>query len=77
MSKVHDRVLQLNLTLNAAGDSLAVTSLTYFRDRGQLDAGTGSLQTFTPATAQTSPAEIVLGEVFPPPTHLRFVFAAF
>lgn len=75
--KVHDRILQVNLTMNAAGDTVAVSSVVYFRDRGELAAGNGSKMTIDNTSAQTSPAEIQFGELVPPPTHMQFVFAAF
>ena len=77
MAKVHDRILELSLTMNAAADTVAVTAVKYYRDRGQLDASNGFTLTHTPTSAQTSPAEIQFGELVPPPTHLRMVYANF
>lgn len=77
MAKVHERIVQLNVAMVAAADTLQVTAINYFRDRGKLDAGTGQAIVYTPSTAQTSPAEIEFGEMLPPPTKLRFVFANF
>jgi hypothetical protein len=74
MAKVHDRVLQLNLTMNAGADTVAVTSASYFRDRGSV---AGYPLTTDTVAAQVSPAEIQFGELVPPPTHIRFVFAPF
>jgi hypothetical protein len=77
MAKVHERILEFNITLNAASDNLAVTSLKYYRDRAELAASNGLALSIDTTSAQTSPAEIQLGELMPPPTHVRFVFANF
>lgn len=77
MAKVHDRVVEFNITLNAAGDTLAVDSVKYYRDRGQLTAGNGFTLAIADGSAGTSPKEISFGETMPPPTHARFVFSAF
>jgi hypothetical protein len=75
--KVHDRILELSLTMNAAGDTVAVTAVKYYRDRGKLAAGEAQAMVIDTTAAQTSPAEVAFGELVPPPTHLRMVFAAF
>lgn len=77
MAKVHDRIVELSLTMNAAADTVAVTAVKYYRDRAELAAANGLLLTTDTVAAQISPAEIQFGELVPPPTHLRFVFAAF
>ena len=77
MAKVHDRIVEFSLTMNAAGDTVAVTAVKYYQNRGQLDAGVGLSKAFTGGSAGVSPKEIELGETLPPPTHVRFVFAAF
>jgi hypothetical protein len=77
MAKIHDRVIELALTMNAAADTVAVTAVNYYRDRAQLDASNPIVLSSTPTSAQTSPAEISLGELLPPPTHIRLTFANF
>lgn len=77
MAKVHDRILEFNVTLNAAGDTLAVDSIKYYRDRGALALGQSITLAQSGGTAGTSPKEVELGETVPPPTHVRFVFSAF
>lgn len=72
MAKVHDRILQFALTADESDDSLLCTAVTYFQNRGQLDASAGLSKKFTAGVAATS-HEITLGEVLPPPTHVRFV----
>lgn len=77
MAKVHDRIVEFNITLNAAGDTLEVTSVKYYQNRGQLAAGTGLTKAISGGAAGTSPKEIEFGETLPPPTHARFVFPVF
>jgi hypothetical protein len=77
MAKVHERVLELAVTLNAAADTIQVTSAKYSRTRANVEDASGYALSYTPTTAQTSPAEIAFGELLPPPTHLRFTFANF
>lgn len=76
MAKIHDRIVEITLLTDDSADTLAVSAVKYYRDRGELDASNGLSLSFTPTTAQTSPAEITLGELMPPPTHIRFVFVA-
>ncbi|HJW27950.1 MAG TPA: hypothetical protein VJ508_01740 [Saprospiraceae bacterium] len=77
MAKVHERIAEFQLTLNAAADTLQVTALNYYRTEAELAAANPFVMTANPLSAQTSPAEILLGENLPPPTKIRFVFAAF
>jgi hypothetical protein len=74
MAKVHDRILQITLVADDSAETIAVSSVKYFRDRAMLDAGTGLELSFTGGAASTSPKELEFGEACPPPTHLRFVF---
>lgn len=76
MSKVHDRVLEVNFVFDESDDTVAVSSIQYYRDRAQLDAATGLALKIDTTAAQTSPAEIQFGEIVPPPTHLRLKFTA-
>jgi hypothetical protein len=77
MAKAHDRIIEFNITLNAAADTLAVDSVKYYRDRGQLDANNGYTLAISGGSAAVSPKEVSLGETMPPPTHARFKFTAF
>lgn len=77
MAKVHDRIVEFNITLVAAADTLAVDSVKFYRDRAQLDASNGLTINTSGGAAGTSPKEVSLGEVLPPPTIVRFVFANF
>lgn len=77
MAKIHERTIELLCTMNAAADTVTVTGVNYYRDDAQLAAGAGYALKFTSGAAQTSPSDIFLGELMPPPTRLRFTFAAF
>ena len=77
MAKAHDRIVEASITLVAAADTLQVTALKFYRDRGKLAAADGLSIGYTPTSAQASPAEIELGEYLPNPSHLRFVFPVF
>jgi hypothetical protein len=78
MARVHKRILELQMTLNAAADSITTTAIKFYRDEGHFQAGNGFAVTYSPATAIVAPGgDIEFGEVFPPPTHLKLTFAAF
>lgn len=77
MSKVHDRTIEFAITNNAAADTVTVTAVNYYRDDAQLAAGTPYVMKFTSGAAQTSPSDVLLGELMPPPTRVRFTFSAF
>jgi len=77
MSKAHSRIVELLVTMNAAADTVTVTGVNYYRDEGQLVAATPYALKFTSGSAQTSPSDIFLGELLPPPTQIRFTFSAF
>lgn len=77
MAKIHDRIVEFAVTLNAAADTLLVTAVNYYRDDSQLAAATPQALKFTSGAAQTSPSEVSLGELMAPPTRVRFTFAAF
>jgi hypothetical protein len=71
MAKVHDRILEIVGVADESDDTIAVSAVNYFRDRGKLDAAEAYVAKFTPTTAQTSPMELTLGETLPPPTVIR------
>ena len=73
MAKAHDRLVVMGLNLNAAGDTLTVDSVNYFRDRG----AAGYALKYTQSATVTTGTEIAFGELLPPPTHIQFTFAAF
>lgn len=77
MAKAHDRTIEFAVTLNAAADTVLVTAVNYYRDDGLLAAATPYALKFTSGAAQTTPSDILLGELMPPPTRVRFTFAAF
>jgi len=77
MAKVHDRTIEFAVTMSAAADTVTVTAVNYYRDDSQLAAANTFPLKFTLGAAQTSPSDILLGELMPPPTRVRFTFAAF
>jgi hypothetical protein len=78
MAKAHDRIVEFTLALVAAADTLAVTGVNYYRDRGSLAAATPYAIKFSGGSAAVDPVEVALGELLPPPTHVRFSgFGAF
>lgn len=77
MAKIHDRTVELAVTANAAADTITVTAVNYYRDDYQLAAAAPQALKFTLGAAQTSPSDILLGELMAPPTRIRLTFAAF
>lgn len=77
MAKVHERTVELLLTMSAAADTVTYTGVNYYRTDAELAAGTGFALKFTAGAAQTSPSDIFFGELMPPPTRLRATFSAF
>ena len=77
MAKVHERTIEFAITNNAAADTVTVTAVNYYRDDSQLAASNPFPLKFTSGAAQTSPSDIFLGELMPPPTRVRFTFSAF
>lgn len=73
MAKAHDRLVVIDITANAAADTMVVNSVNYFRDRG---AAAYALK-FTQTSPNTTGTEVVFGELLPPPTHIQLTFAAF
>jgi len=80
MAKIHDRILEIKLTTAQAAQTVNVTALNYYRDRGQLDANNpfplASENVPTTALAVATNPEVKTGELVPPPTHIRFVVTA-
>lgn len=77
MAKVHERTVEFALTLSAAADTVTVTAVNYYRTDAELAASLPFALKFTSGAAQTSPSDIFLGELMPPPTRVRFTFSAF
>lgn len=77
MAKVHDRTIEFALTAVAAADTITVTAVNYYRDDSQLAAANPFVLKFTSGAAQTSPSDILLGELMPPPTRVRLTFSPF
>lgn len=77
MAKIHDRILEIKLTTANGAQTINITALNYYRDRGQLDAGNPfpitSASIPTGAVGVATNPEVLTGELVPPPTHIRFV----
>lgn len=74
MAKIHDRILELTFVADDSAETVAVSAVKYYRDRGQLDASNGFSLAFTQSSPQTTGTELALGELLPPPTHIRLTF---
>lgn len=72
MAKVHERILEILVTADEGDDSLVVTGVRYYRNRGQLDDSNPKVLAATPGAAGAN-TEVEMGEVPPPPTHIRLV----
>ena len=77
MARVHERTLEFAMTMNAAADTVALTALNYYRTDAELAAANPFALTISTVAAQTSPADVLVGELIPPPTRIRFTFSAF
>lgn len=77
MAKIHDRILEIKLTTANGAQTINVTAVNYYRDRGQLDANNpfaiASENVPTTALGVATNPEVKVGELVPPPTHIRFV----
>lgn len=74
MAKVHDRILELTFVADDSAETVAVSAVTYYRTRAELDASNGFSIKFTQDAAQTTGTELALGELIPPPTHIKLTF---
>lgn len=70
MSKAHDRILEIALTADESADTVVATAVNYYRTRKHLDDSDPFNVTYTAGSAAAN-HEITLGEVIPPPTHIR------
>jgi hypothetical protein len=77
LDHVTAKILELNITLVAAADTLAVDSAKFYFSRQKQKDSDGYTVPVVGGAAGTSPKEIELGSVLPPPTVIRFVFANF
>ena len=72
MAKAYDRILELEVLADESDDFLSVTAVTFYRDRGFLEAADGYVPQFT-AGAAAANHEMELGEVLPPFSIIRLV----
>lgn len=78
MSKLHLRTLELLVTTNNGAQTVAVTKVNYYRTDAELAAGTPFPLAATASesgtalgTAVTSPFDVFVGELVPPPSRIR------
>lgn len=72
MAKAHDRILSIAITCDESDNTVVATAVNYYRTRQHLEDSDPFLVTHT-AGAAAAAHEITLGEVIPPPTHIRLV----
>jgi hypothetical protein len=72
MAKAYDRILEIAVTADESDDSLLVTDVNFYRDRGELEATNPYNPVFT-AGAAAGTTEVELGEVLPPHSIIRLV----
>ena len=73
MSKAHDRILELLVLCDESADTVQITAVRYYRNRGQLDAATPHVLNAT-FGALSATHETEMGDAaIPPPTHIRIV----
>lgn len=70
MAKVHDRILEIAVTADESDDTVLVTAVNYYRNRGELDDSNPKALAHT-AGAAAANHEVEMGEIMPPPTHVR------
>jgi hypothetical protein len=70
MAKVHDRILEIAITCDESADTVLATAVNYYRTRADLDATDPKALTYTAGSAAGT-HEIEMGEITPPPTHIR------
>ena len=70
MSKVHDRLLELVFVADDSADTVAVSAVNYYRQRG--DAAFAL--TFSQSASKITGTELAFGELCPPPTHIVLTF---
>jgi len=70
MAKAHDRIIEIVVTADESDDTLVATAVNYYRTRQDL-ADSNAFSVEMTAGAASGTHEITLGEVTPPPTHIR------
>lgn len=70
MGKVHDRILEIAITADESDDTVVATAVNYYRTRQDLTDSNAKALAHTAGSAAAN-HEIEMGEVMPPPTHIR------
>lgn len=73
MSKVHDRTVELVFVADDSAETVVVSAVNYYRTDAELAAATPFAMTFS-QNQQTTPSDLTLGELLPPPTKIRLTF---
>lgn len=72
MSKVHDRIVAIAITCDEGDDTVVSTAVYYYRNRAALTDSDPEVIKFTAGDAAAN-HELELGQLLPPPTHIRLV----
>ena len=70
MAKAHNRVVELVFVADDSAETVIVSAVNYYRTP---DATAYALK-FVQTSPNTTGTELELGELMPPPTHLRLTF---
>jgi hypothetical protein len=70
MAKAHDRVVEIVFVADDSAETVIVSAVNYFRDRGAV----AYPLKFTQTSPNTTGTELVFGELMPPPTHILLTF---
>lgn len=73
MPKAHDRILEILTTSDESDDSIVITGIRWYRDRGKLADAQPMTIIATPGAASATGHETALGQNVPPFTHIRIV----
>lgn len=70
MAKVHDRIVEIVFVADDSAETVVVSAVNYYRNRGD----TAFPIKFTQTSPNTTGTELVLGELLPPPTNILLTF---
>lgn len=74
MAKAHDRIVKLTFVADDSAETVAVSKVEYYRTRLEDMTTAGYEIKFTQDASLTTGTELALGELLPPPTHIRLQF---
>jgi hypothetical protein len=70
MGKAHDRIVELVFVADDSSETVVVSEVNYFR----VPEDTKYALKFTQTSPNTTGTLLVLGELMPPPTHIKLTF---